>query len=52
MKPPKVIYLQWYDDMGDSPDSIGDEITWCQEQINETDLEYVLVEKERKDDKQ
>lgn len=33
---PDVIYLQWFDDDGE-PDG---EVTWCQDRIRETDIEY------------
>jgi hypothetical protein len=53
MKPPKVIYLQWYgednllDDDGnpfpmDEPDEIDESITWCADGIFDTDPKYIL----------
>jgi len=49
MNKPDRIYLQWYGDDpafgaedGDPP--IGTEITWCQDRINDSDLEFVSVE--------
>jgi hypothetical protein len=32
---PEEIYLQW-------DDAPGEEITWCQDRINESDVKYVL----------
>ena len=41
---PEKIYLQIKDEDGDTPD----EITWCEDRIHETDIEYVrTIEKER-----
>ena len=39
-KPPKEIYLQFYDD----ENNIEEEITWCEDRINENDVIYVLKE--------
>jgi hypothetical protein len=33
---PDVIYLQWYDDDGEE----SEDVTWCVDRINETDIEY------------
>jgi hypothetical protein len=47
-EPPKVIYLQWYgedyfdDNLSCDPDA--DDVTWCQDRINDTDLKYILDE--------
>jgi hypothetical protein len=41
MTPPKVIYLQWYD--VDGEEAIDEEVTWCLDQINDTDVAYVLA---------
>lgn len=49
-KPPERIYLQCYDDQGEYLDPISGEVTWCVDQINETDAEYVLVYERRCDD--
>ena len=41
---PEVIYLQWFDEDG-GPD---EEVTWCQERINNSDVAYIrkdVVEK-------
>ena len=35
-KPPDVIYLQWYEQDG------GEGVTWCEDKINESDVEYLL----------
>ena len=40
MRPPTVIYLQWLDDDGEE----AEEVTWCVDRINDTDIEYRLVE--------
>jgi hypothetical protein len=42
-KPPKRIWLQWFDEDGHKQD--GEEMTWCEDQIFDTDVEYQLVEK-------
>ena len=34
--PPDVIYLQWWREKGMRPD----EVTWCEDRINSTDVEY------------
>ena len=33
---PDVIYLQWFDEDGEKD---GD-VTWCEDRINDTDIEY------------
>lgn len=38
LKPPKKIYLQMLDEDGEEQD----EITWCEDEINDTDIAYVL----------
>ena len=38
LKPPKKIYLQMLDEDGEEQD----EITWCEDEINDTDIPYVL----------
>ena len=38
---PKRIYLQWFDEDGEKLDPTKDEITWCVDCINETDVSYV-----------
>ncbi len=40
MEIPDKIYLQLYED-GELLDIKKDEITWCQDKINDTDVEYV-----------
>jgi len=41
--PPKVIYLQWYDESEGKPfDPDRSEVTWCVDRIYDTDLVYVL----------
>jgi len=40
--PPKVIYLQIYDEDGKLLDVLQDEVTWCVDRINEKDLVYML----------
>lgn len=48
-KPPKVIYLQWYDESDGEPlDPDRGEVTWCVDRIYDTDLEYVLNDKHYK----
>ena len=39
MEIPKIIYLQWYTEDG----VINDEVTWCQDKINEDDISYTLT---------
>ncbi len=46
MKPPRYIYLQCYDDDGELLDIHNDDVTWCWERMNETDAEYILVDKD------
>lgn len=36
-KIPEVIYLQWFDEDG-KPD---EEVTWCQDEINDSDIAYI-----------
>lgn len=45
IKVPKTIYLQYYDVEG----KVCDEITWSEDKIHETDIEYVLKEEEDKE---
>ena len=40
---PKRIYLQIFDDDGHE----HDEVTWCDDSINDSDVEYVLVDPQR-----
>ena len=42
-KIPDVIYLQWYgdDDETEGPPHINEDITWCTEEIFNTDIRYV-----------
>ncbi len=42
-KLPERIYLQCYDDQGEYLDPSTSEVTWCVDEINETDAEYILV---------
>lgn len=37
---PEVIYLQWYDDDGEE----AEDITWCVDRINATDIEFRLTQ--------
>lgn len=39
---PKTIYLQWYDELGEEPDDKL-EVTWCADEINETDIKYIIA---------
>ncbi len=41
MKPPERIWLQFYDEF-DGEES--EDITWCVDHINETDVEYVRAD--------
>ncbi len=41
--PPRIIYLQYFDEEGE-PHSLND-VTWCQDRINENDLIYILRKK-------
>lgn len=49
-KPPERIYLQWFGEFGDVPESeeipAYCEISWCEDKIAESDIEYVRVRKE------
>ena len=42
---PKRIYLQW-DPEGERPEDVDlvelDDVTWCQDKINDNDAEYIL----------
>ncbi len=43
-KIPEVVYLQWFDEDGKP----NEEVTWCQDSINDSDVAYVrqdVVEK-------
>jgi hypothetical protein len=40
---PKVIYLQIVDDEGVDLDPLEDEVTWCVDAINESDVEYRIA---------
>ena len=39
---PEIIYLQLFDDYGECLDPSENEVTWCSDQINESDIKYVL----------
>lgn len=39
MKPYSLIYLQWHSD--GCQDECAEEVTWCQDKINNTDVEYI-----------
>jgi len=44
MTPPKVIYLQWYDaENGEELNALEEQVTWCEDCINDTDVAYVLA---------
>ena len=43
--PPDKIYLQWWPDPTE-PEPPG-EVTWCVDEINDTDAEYLLATPER-----
>ena len=51
-KPFDVIFLQWQEDEAgdeyDGPYHDQDEVTWCQDCINDSDIEYLLATPERK----
>jgi hypothetical protein len=38
--PKEDIWIQWTDDDGDP---LGEEVTWCNEKINKTDIHYRRV---------
>ena len=44
---PDIIYLQWFDDYGepqtDEDGDLTEFLTWCPDQINESDIAYVRV---------
>lgn len=42
-KPPEVIYLQWGDDEGIEYFDDDDFVTWCVDQINDTDVAYINI---------
>ena len=44
MSIPKTIYLQWYGDSAPHDEPLGDQATWCEDQIWEHDLNYRLVD--------
>lgn len=44
MTPPKVIYLQWYDEDGNEVDPHGGDVTWCDDRINDTDVAYIRAD--------
>ena len=54
MKPPTVIYLQFYDSVDGTPldPSRWDEITWCRDRISIYDLVYDLRPKKSNNDPQ
>jgi hypothetical protein len=42
-EPPKVIYLQFYDDEKPDVDTISPgDVTWCADKINDSDIRYVI----------
>jgi hypothetical protein len=41
-KPPKVIWLQWFDEDGEPNED--EYILWCEDQMNETDIKYVIAD--------
>jgi hypothetical protein len=45
---PKIIYLQ-IGENGEIPEDFKDccEVTWCVDKINDTDIEYSLIEKSK-----
>jgi hypothetical protein len=49
--PPDVIYLQWYGepyyDGEIDPDAGGNEVTWCEDEIWDVDIKYLLATPER-----
>lgn len=38
-KAPNKIFLQWHTD--ECPENCNDEVTWCEDRIEETDVEYI-----------
>lgn len=47
--PPARIWLQAYDEDGEPlPREHWDALTWCEDKINDTDIEYVRVDRRRK----
>lgn len=49
MKIPDTIYLQWYDEEEEKPIDINTgDVTWCIDRINNSDAEYVLINRYRK----
>lgn len=46
-KAPERIFLQWPED-GEPPPYSTEGVTWCEDQIEETDVEYVRVEYARR----
>ena len=47
MEIPEKVYIQTCDELGNEMDMILDEVTWCVDQINDTDPEYILADKYR-----
>ena len=41
MTPPKVIYLQWYDENGEDLNDLDERVTWSVNRINESDVPYL-----------
>lgn len=41
IEPPSVIWLQFYDEMGEPPGRIDEDITWCWEPIENYDVRYI-----------
>ena len=44
-KIPEFIYLQWFSEDGIDIEE-AEEVTWCEDRINDSDLVYKLVKKE------
>lgn len=45
--PPERIYLQCYDEYGDLRDVYNDDVTWCTERMDESDVAYVIDKPEQ-----
>ena len=41
--PPKRIYLQFYGNGPKTPGIEREGVTWCQDRINKSDVQYVLI---------
>ena len=45
MTAPEIIYLQLYDSEGEEmTEYYGGDITWCVDQINDTDVGYIRID--------